>query len=116
MTLTPQSEGLRLYRERVERIMPQEVRGQTWLKQSYWLRDCASQGPIRDIFVQLMKDLGPISQAEDGTPEGQLGDEIRDVADILWYAMDERTAARADEMVAVLDDFQPAGGKDRSTR
>ena len=106
MKLTP-SEGIRLYRERVERIMPADVRGRTWFDQSAWVRSCASQGPIRDIFVQLMKDLGPISQAKAGTPEGALADEIRDVADILWYAMDEQTAARADELVVALDQEEP---------
>jgi hypothetical protein len=100
---TLQAEGLRLYRERVESILPEDVRGQTWHAKSGWLRNCASQGPIRDVFVQLMKDLGPISQAEDGTPEGQLGDEIRDVSDILWYAMDEKTREHAEALVAALD-------------
>lgn len=103
MTLNQQSEGLRLYRERVERLLPEDVRGQTWHAQSGWLRNCASQGPIRDIFVQLMKDLGPISQAKDGTPEGSLGDEIRDVADILWYAMEEQTRELAEALVVAAD-------------
>jgi hypothetical protein len=96
--------------------MPDNVRGRTWYEQRDWVLDNVPQETVRDVFVQLMKDLMPISQAQDGTPERRLGDKICDVADVLWYAMGEETKARADELVAALDDDQPARGIDMPTR
>jgi hypothetical protein len=112
----PHSEGLRMYRERCSDLFPDSVRGRTWYDQRDWVQDNVQQQSLVEVFVQLMKDLTPISQAVDGTPEGRLADEIRDVADVVWYALDEASSSRADELVASLDDFQPAGGTDMSTR
>lgn len=109
-------EGVRMYRELCEASMPDAVRGRTWYDQSDWVSDNVAQATILDVYLQLMKDLGPISQAPDDTPEDRMADEIRDVADILWRAMDEETTARSEGMVATLDGFQPAGGSDKSTR
>lgn len=55
MTLTPISEGLRLYRERVESILPPDVRGRTWYAQRDWVQDNVPQQSVCDVFVQLMR-------------------------------------------------------------
>lgn len=76
MPMTPTDadcEGLRLYRERCSDLFPDSVRGHTWYDQRDWVMENVSQDSLVEIFVQLMKDLTPISQANDGTPKAVWG-------------------------------------------
>jgi hypothetical protein len=57
------------------------------------------QEQILQLNIMLWEELGPISQAKDGTPEGQLAELIRDVCDVVWYAMDKETTARFEAII-----------------
>lgn len=104
------SEGLRLFRERCSSRFPESLVGRTWYQQRDWVMANVPQDSLVAIYIQLMADLRPISQAQDDTVEGRLGDEIRDVADIVWYALDQTSADRADSLVAAMDAVQPGEG------
>src|SRR5262245_55898462 len=89
----PTSAGLRKYQELCLDRAPAEVKGGVWIVLAHWVADNVRQSDLVDVSFALWRDLSPISQASNGTPEELLADAIRDASDVTWYAMTEESIA-----------------------
>lgn len=96
----PTSPGLRRFHEVCVVPAPPEALNNTWVVHRDWVMDHVPQEQILEINMLLYEDLAPISQAEEGTPEDRLGEAIREVADVVWYAMTEETMQRFNAALA----------------
>jgi hypothetical protein len=98
----PSSPCLVKYRALCHQPAPPEIRESTWTILAAWIGDHVAQDALVETYREMLKELGPISQAKEGTPAGLLAEAIRDAADVVWYALDEEHLEMLDEVVAEL--------------
>lgn len=98
----PTSPGLVEYRKHCVDPAPEEAK-RIWLDLAHWVGANVPQSQIIDVSLYLWRDLDPISQSEDDTPEGQLADALRDASDVTWYAMTEASIAIFEKGIESLE-------------
>lgn len=99
MTERPSSKGLKRFHDVCVAPAPLEAVKGTWHKHRDWVAANVAQDVILDLNLEFWEELGPISQAEDDTPEGQVAAAIRDAGDVVWYAMAEATRVRFESLI-----------------
>lgn len=99
----PLSPSLRRYRELIVDVAPEDARRGNWIQLARWVAKNIPQETILQVSIELWRELDPISQAPDGTPEELVADAIRDASDVTWYAMREETIQKFNnELVPLL--------------
>lgn len=75
----------------------------TWTERSDWAFENFSQTVLKVAAARVYDALGPINQAEDGTPSGELAGRLRDDLDILWRVLSEENQAEIERTQRLND-------------
>ena len=65
----------------------------SWTVQSDWLAEHHTQEVVEAAYVAVSMAYDPYAEAEDDTPDGKIGEQLRDDLDVLWRALADKDQA-----------------------